>query len=916
MNSIFDKFHHSQSEYMNVSSKCNPFPRTTFFNLKYLDGSLYRCRVLEKVRMDGLFYRVVFIDTGAQETISATELMEATLEQNSDGFAKCFVLDDVLPNNQLELWTNDCFNVINSQLGQHCEVHNLTCYEGEGPNGIDLYTCSVPTITDLLVARGLGKGLLDHEQTLVNSSLPLGKRRSSTDTTKENVIVTFTHSPLNFWVNAVEKFELLDTVMKLLSHELFEKRLVRSVYAGMPCVAVSSCNRSESQRVRAQVLFREPHDLVVVHLIDSGERERINMSDVYEMPAQLLKIPALAKNVAICGIRLKRNCISATCEKSVRERSAIKEYFEDLTTGGGLLCLSLYFGHPSRVDLYLSTESSSVSNLLLQRGFYDYVDFGGQKPRDLIDHPLKKLKLNLERNKLYDVFMTHVDENGSFDLVQKESENKLQLIATILNKHDDTTRPLVKKDIVIGNYCTTVWTASDGGDDLYYRAQIVAKRTFGEFHVRFIDYGNTTVKHESKLRYLPVEVCRFPPQAIRARLPIPEPKFEKNNMLKVLKGFYSQCTVQGEVLGMEIYTLSCCATDPHKVNLFINSVPLLTKRKEDRRIKLESVSVDINTTVKFHVMTVDTCLDAPGFVIGAILFSYKSTLETIEKKLKKEVGQKYPIDTHELKLNDIVAVRLGGKWYRGKVLGCQRTECAIELVDYGRREMVLKEDLAPIPESMMLFPALFVRLTVREEFFDMTRARSVVENIIMGKWIEVEIQGRGEFDYLAKFTPALSEQISRKLEEEQKPYTGMDPFNNSPHKRHTPRNSISSHDSAIGRSCSTIGPSPPELSQLELYEVEFGAYCDNGEFSVILSGKRDLYAELQTKLNRFCTAQKSISNLQHLTALYAVKLPRGEWVRATIVECLTQSDAEMELTDFSGQLRRCHLDQIVELYGR
>jgi len=126
-------------------------------------------------------------------------------------------------------------------------------------------------------------------------------------------------------------------------------------------------------------------------------------------------------------------------------------------------------------------------------------------------------------------------------------------------------------------------------------------------------------------------------------------------MLKILKGFYTQCAEQGDILGMEIYTLNCCDTDPHKVNLFINNVPLLTKRKSSvengKSVKLDSVTVATDATVKFHVMTVNTCSDVPGFQLGTILYSYKSTLETIEKRLKKEVTQMKKADANGLKVS-------------------------------------------------------------------------------------------------------------------------------------------------------------------------------------------------------------------------------------------------------------------------
>ena len=81
------------------------------------------------------------------------------------------------------------------------------------------------------------------------------KPRGASEVTKENVIVTFVHSPLNFWINAVEKFEVLDTVMKILGHELFEKvKPRRELKQGMPCVVRSSAKRIEPQIVRAQDL--------------------------------------------------------------------------------------------------------------------------------------------------------------------------------------------------------------------------------------------------------------------------------------------------------------------------------------------------------------------------------------------------------------------------------------------------------------------------------------------------------------------------------------------------------------------------------------------------------------------------------------------------------------------------------------
>ena len=144
----------------------------------------------------------------------------------------------------------------------------------------------------------------------------------------------------------------------------------------------------------------------------------------------------------------------------------------------------------------------------------------------------------------------------------------------------------------------------------------------------------------------------------------------------------------------------------------------------------------------------------------------------------------------------------------------------------------------------------------------------------------------------------------------------MDPFNNAGNKLLTPRSSVSAESTSPVKSSPFMGPSVPLLIESTQYPVEFGAYCENLEFSLILKDRTQIYKTLQADLNNFCSKKEPISDLHDLSGLYAVKLPRGEWVRATIVECLTSSDAEMELLDFSSQLRRCHLDQIVKIHGR
>ena len=57
-------------------------------------------------------------------------------------------------------------------------------------------------------------------------------------------------------------------------------------------------------------------------------------------------------------------------------------------------------------------------------------------------------------------------------------------------------------------------------------------------------------------------------KAIRVKLPIPEEKFESTKMLDHLKLFEERCSQKGETMGMEVYTLSCCAKSWVKLFLY------------------------------------------------------------------------------------------------------------------------------------------------------------------------------------------------------------------------------------------------------------------------------------------------------------------------------------------------------------
>ena len=314
--------------------------------------------------------------------------------------------------------------------------------------------------------------------------------------------------------------------------------------------------------------------------------------------------------------------------------------------------------------------------------------------------------------------------------------------------------------------------------------------------------------------------------------------------------------------------------------------------------------------------------------IGAILQSFKSTLDEIDKKLKREIVTRFDEEFHA---GQITAVKMGVKWFRAKITEKLRSEFFVELIDYGRVDAVRKENMAKLPDSAFLFPALHVKILVENNFCSkVANFRSILENIILGKKVGFEIiRNESETTWHGVFENSWNEKIREKFGIEKTfsdPYVDMDPFN-APLKNHSPNGQTndpqkrsplnSTGDSGILKESEKdlSGAGIPVLYPIlagKRYDIRYGRYISSTEITIIISEELENFQKFEDKLQKFCKNEKNIEKIRSENQLYAVKLPTNKWVRAIVNEKLTTKDAEMELID-QAQLRRCHIDQIVEL---
>lgn len=146
---------------------------------------------------------------------------------------------------------------------------------------------------------------------------------------------------------------------------------------------------------------------------------------------------------------------------------------------------------------------------------------------------------------------------------------------------------------------------ANGGDDYFYRAEILAVHYQSQFvDVRYIDYGNTAHISTDNLIDLPKSLTTLAPQAIHCRLPLTKEVFIRNRMYTALTQYQDRCN-SGDTLGMEIYEIPTHAKQPAKVNLLINNVPLLTRKDSKPKtgpVQLYQKKLSVKSTYKFTII--------------------------------------------------------------------------------------------------------------------------------------------------------------------------------------------------------------------------------------------------------------------------------------------------------------------------
>ena len=201
------------------------------------------------------------------------------------------------------------------------------------------------------------------------------------------------------------------------------------------------------------------------------------------------------------------------------------------------------------MDLYERRDTSNDANLQLT-------------------HPLLNLTQDLPRGKVFDVFITNVNQGGEFFVVKKANEHILVDIANKLQQLAESRRLKPLGSMQLGQICVARFPVELGGDGLYYRAEVLTVAS-GMVVVRYLDYGNQEfINVNEHVLSFPSELNTIPAQAIKCVLALSRSLFDKYKMYGVLSEYVDRCN-QGEHFGIEIRELPEQPRQPAKVSFRI-----------------------------------------------------------------------------------------------------------------------------------------------------------------------------------------------------------------------------------------------------------------------------------------------------------------------------------------------------------
>ena len=435
---------------------------------------------------------------------------------------------------------------------------------------------------------------------------------------------------------------------------------------------------------RARVIQQTTREGYLVHYVDYGNSEVVNIRDMKNLPPQFSHLPSQAIECSLSGVKPQTSTSDATRK------------LMSLTDGKGFKAKVIRVsGMKLEIDLIDETSGKSINQEMGNMRGQDLAQLQVSSQKYSMPTVSKKLTYamrTLSFKKPVSVYPSHIESLVKFYLQFASEEDQLTNLATELNDKYSTlsASQLRLKNTAIGDVCVAQFSE----DGSWYRATITELNGM-RATVRFLDYGNTDKSSTIELKEVMEKYLSTPAFAVECTLNVVEDtsseqtaKFEE---LMMAEG--------AEVTAEFLYS----RMEPVAVKVTVNGQNIATSLGLTLDRKHPSYKTPVVSS-RVKVKVTPTSVESPS-----LLYLQVSATEEESQTFVDTVNEYYTnIGKDELVLSNadvgmpcVAQFSEDQAWYRATITDLTQNQATVTFVDFGNSDVVSVDCIKTVTSEFM-----------------------------------------------------------------------------------------------------------------------------------------------------------------------------------------------------------------------
>ena len=650
------------------------------FVAKYhLDNAWYRAQLLKK-NADNVSVQVAFIDFGNEENVALADIIKAPGNYFIiPPLAVPFIVAGIGPGDY-NVWSKEEIDHLKETLVNN-EFTAKVVQDGMPgrPSTIELICEGNDVVEDLLTAK-IGKAA-------PKITLPTIPRVAFEKGKSYPVYVTYTESPLNFWIQDISAEEKIESMHALIETKANTIPTEFDITPGMLCLAKYTETGTFYRGVICEV---NADQSVKVLYIDYGNTDTVDIIDIkVPLPEEFCVLPVQA--VPCC---LKGDEVGKSNFNVIVDSDDLQVTVGSMTDAGNLIVEIRT--EPVSSSVIHPTQATSSENI----GKQSNQTVTAQDSHQMLHFTQMQFDVGVRHNSC----ISDVNEtNGEFYCQLMKNG---PILDELMDKLQQCELLPVQRKLSKGSPCLV----RSNTDNLVYRATVEHTSEQNSYVACMIDFGFTEIVNLKSMFEITGDLIQVPRQCFKCKLDKAE-KVPPQRLVSMLQSYNSKVPIVLEVLLkagdsylVELFdtvktnlALSKYLTEVHANRHSISppkSLPEKTTPKPCTQIiamaKVPEANVQLGSSETIFVTSI---LDDSNF-FGQLTKYPSEALDGLQTKLSEQYSKKSET-LQQPGIGDLCCTVFSedGQFYRAQVITINGAQILVSFIDFGNQEIKAPSDL-------------------------------------------------------------------------------------------------------------------------------------------------------------------------------------------------------------------------------